>query len=481
MIDYDFTLEPGKKLDIRKYSKNKPVISVVIPFYNDLKYIEQSVKCILNQTYPYYEILIIDDGSTDKPSLKKLEEVSKFDSRIKVFHKENEGLAATRDYGASKASKDSKYLFFLDSDDLIEKTFLECAYWTLETNAKASWVYSDSCGFDGYTYLWNYWFDSDKLQKVNDLESANFIRKEYFFEVGGYGLREKAVNEDWNFWLKQIAKEHYPVHMSFYGKWYRRKDSGELKKANQNKARTMEIITETMKGIKGRVEAIQYPKQFSNNITEIEVTTPEYKEKKESILLFISNMSSKYTYILDFIKKVDEDKYNIIIITNEPNKNELRQEIEKYACVYDLSTFIDNEYWLSFVKYIIAKEKIKKVYVESLFGKTLINHLGNVIYFNIDNSKKINRKEINLIINTKVNIDNGMEIKEYFETFNEEYKQLIFNYQEYIYGQRLIDDKGNNIFNYKKQLMKEKLWNFPLWRKLVDSSMWKILKKIKRR
>ena len=59
MFDYDFTLEPGKKLDVRKYNKNKSVISVIIPFYNDLKYIEQSVKCILNQTYPYFEILII--------------------------------------------------------------------------------------------------------------------------------------------------------------------------------------------------------------------------------------------------------------------------------------------------------------------------------------------------------------------------------------------------------------------------------------
>ena len=49
----------------------------------------------------------------------------------------------------------------------------------------------------------------------------------------------------------------------------------------------MEIITETMKGINGRVEAIQYPKFFSNNITDIEVIIPEYKDKKESVLLFI--------------------------------------------------------------------------------------------------------------------------------------------------------------------------------------------------
>ena len=484
MVDYDFSLEPGKKLDIKKYSKGKPLISVVIPFYNDLKYIEQSVNCILNQTYPFYEILIIDDGSTDKTSLKKLDEVSGIDSRIKVFHKENEGLAATRDYGASKASKDSKYLFFLDSDDLVEKTFLECAYWALETNKEASWVYSDSCGFDGYTYMWNYWFDSDKLQKVNDLESANFIRKDYFNAVGGYGLKEKAVNEDWNFWLKQIAKGYYPVHMSFYGKWYRRKESGELTKANQNKARTMEIITETMKDIKGRVEAIQYPRFFNNKVYDVEVVTPEYKEKKESILLFISNMSSEYSYILDLVKKLDKDKYNILIISNEPNKNELRQQLERYACVYDLSTFIDNDYWLSFVQYIIAKEKVSKIYCESLFSKSLVSVINSkykVTYFDINKEKNITKKDIVNIFNTKIKIESGMELTEYFEIFSEEYKQLIFNYQKEVYNQVLVDDEGNNVFDYKKQLMKEKLWNIPLWRKVVNSSLWINIKKIFRR
>ena len=132
---YDFSLEPGKmKTKCRDYKDKESVISVVIPFYNDKDYIEQSVNSVLNQTFPYYEILIIDDGSKDEESLKKLDEVAKQDTRIKVFHKENEGLAATRDYGASKSAESAKYLMFLDSDDLLYPTFMECAYWILETN-----------------------------------------------------------------------------------------------------------------------------------------------------------------------------------------------------------------------------------------------------------------------------------------------------------------------------------------------------------
>ena len=292
--EYDFSLEPGKKKESnRNYKDKNPVISVVIPFYNDKDYIKQSVNSILNQTFPYYEILIIDDGSKDESSLEKLKEVETSDKRIKVFHKENEGLSATRDYGASQSSKTCKYIMFLDSDDLLEPTYLECAYWTLETNEKASWAYSDSVGFDAEQYTWNKWFDSEKLKKENELVSAALVRKSDFLDVGGYELREKAVNEDWNFWLKLIATGKYPVHMSYYGQWYRRKKTGELKKSKDNKDRALEIIKETASRVTKKVEAIQYPKQDYNYdllLDKVEtILQPEpLAEKSEKInLLFI--------------------------------------------------------------------------------------------------------------------------------------------------------------------------------------------------
>ena len=227
MNEFNFSLQPGKK-EYKKieYNEQKPIISVVIPFYNSGKYIEQTIITVLNQTFPYYEVLIVDDGSKDEESLKKLEEIEKMDARIKVFHKQNEGLAATRDFGAIHSSECTKYLMFLDDDDLIEPTFFECAYWTLETNKEASWAYADSVGFGTMEYTWNKYFNSDKLKKVNELISEAFVRKSDFNEVKGYELREKAVNEDWNFWLKLLSKGKYPVHMSFYGQWYRRKETG---------------------------------------------------------------------------------------------------------------------------------------------------------------------------------------------------------------------------------------------------------------
>ena len=114
---FDFEMQPGKTLKKQnEYIEKETIISVIIPFYNDKKYIEQTINCVLNQTFPYYEILIIDDGSKDEESLKKLEEIEKLDKRIKVFHKENEGASATRDFGASKsasASAISKFSLFI--------------------------------------------------------------------------------------------------------------------------------------------------------------------------------------------------------------------------------------------------------------------------------------------------------------------------------------------------------------------------------
>ena len=382
--EFDFSKEPGiKLLNNRKYEEEKePIISVIIPFYNDKKYIEQSINCILNQTFPYYEILIIDDGSKDEESLKKLEEVSKIDKRIRVFHKSNEGLAATRDYGATKSSKTCKYLMFIDSDDLLEPTFMECAYWTLETNKDAAWAYSDSVGFESYTYTWNKWFDSEKMKKVNELLAIAMVRKSDFNRVNGYGLREKAVNEDWNFWLKLLGHDRYPVHMSFYGMWYRRKETGELKNASKNQKRTLEIIEETASKITKRVNAIQYPKYDYNYdllSDKLDIITPKCVDNnKINILMILPWMitGGADRFVLDLVSNLDKNKFEITILTTEPNKNVLRQQFEENATVYDLTSFLSQKYWLSFINYIIEKNNINLIFnTNSKFGYSILPYL----------------------------------------------------------------------------------------------------------
>ena len=373
MKEFNFKLEPGRKLyNNREYVETFPLISVIVPFYNSEKFIEQTIKSILNQTFPSYEILIIDDGSTNKMALEKLEQIKELDKRIKVFHKQNEGLATTRDYGASKSDEHAKYLMFIDDDDLIEPTFLECGFWTLETNKDAAWAYSDSLGFGSIEYTWNKYFSSEKMKKENDLISAALVRKTDFFLVNGYNLKEKAVNEDGNFWLKLLSKEKFPVHISFYGEWYRRKENGELQRSRENKERSLEIINNTAKGVTKEIKAKQYPcynynyELIEDNLKNIEIPKRINKKDTINILFIIPWMvtGGADLFNLSLVKGLNKERYEITIISTEPNENVLRQEFEnnENVRVYDLTSFLDKRYWVAFVNYIIQKENINLIF-----------------------------------------------------------------------------------------------------------------------
>lgn len=95
----------------------KETISVIVPVYNVERYLEKCLESLLAQTYPYLEIVLVDDGSTDS-SLKICERYSETDSRIKVIHKKNGGAASARNLGLSAAG--GEYIAFVDSDDYLE-------------------------------------------------------------------------------------------------------------------------------------------------------------------------------------------------------------------------------------------------------------------------------------------------------------------------------------------------------------------------
>lgn len=96
-------------------------ISMIMPVFNSEKYLRSAIKSVLNQTFKDFELLLIDDGSTDN-SGKICDEVAKEDSRVRVFHQSNSGIAKTRNTGISKAI--GKYIGFMDNDDILETDIL---------------------------------------------------------------------------------------------------------------------------------------------------------------------------------------------------------------------------------------------------------------------------------------------------------------------------------------------------------------------
>ena len=171
--------------------------------------------------------------------------------------------------------------------------------------------------------------------------------------------------------------------MSYYGQWYRRKENGELKRAKENQKKSKEIIEKTASKVTKIVNAVQYPKQDYNYdlIPDIvdNIKLPKTKtSNKINILMFFPWMitGGADRFNLSLINRLDKEKYNVIVILTEPNKNVLRQEFEKHAIVYDLTSFIDQKYWLAFVNYIIEKEDINVIFnSNSKFGYYVLPYL----------------------------------------------------------------------------------------------------------
>ncbi len=107
---------------MRGSMKENPVITVIIPVYNILEYLERCVRSVAAQTYRNLEIILVDDGSDDGTE-KLCDSLAREDDRIRVYHKENGGSSSARNLGLQHASGD--YVGFVDSDDYIEPDMYE--------------------------------------------------------------------------------------------------------------------------------------------------------------------------------------------------------------------------------------------------------------------------------------------------------------------------------------------------------------------
>src|SRR5665647_114105 len=105
------------------------LVTVIIPCYNQGKFLSDTINSILIQTYPYFEIIIVNDGSTDVETLEVLDQC-KWD-KTSIFHIENSGVSIARNTAISHAK--GKYILPLDGDDIIAPTYLEKAVKVLES------------------------------------------------------------------------------------------------------------------------------------------------------------------------------------------------------------------------------------------------------------------------------------------------------------------------------------------------------------
>tara|TARA_B100000242_G_scaffold91242_1_gene61835 strand:- start:456 stop:1331 length:876 start_codon:yes stop_codon:yes gene_type:complete len=202
--------------------KNNQIISVIVPCFNSGKTLRRTIQSIKNQTWKNKEIIVVNDGSNDKKTLKILEGF-KDDKLLKIINQKNKGLSAARNNGVLNSK--GSYLFFLDADDWIESNALSDLYIHLLANQKFAYTFSD-CFLEGEASgIREKEFNFFEQMFTNQVPYSILIPRQIIFDIGLYDEKMKLGYEDWelnirlgskNFFGKRLKKSlfHYSVSNS---------------------------------------------------------------------------------------------------------------------------------------------------------------------------------------------------------------------------------------------------------------------------
>lgn len=122
------------------------MISIIMPAYNSENYISEAIDSVLTQSYRDWELIIVNDGSTDRTS-EIIDEYAERDPRIKVFHRKNSGVSAARNFALQNIC--GGYVTFIDSDDIYHTERLKIMFEIFEQNPKCDAVFADFKEFKG--------------------------------------------------------------------------------------------------------------------------------------------------------------------------------------------------------------------------------------------------------------------------------------------------------------------------------------------
>lgn len=200
--------------------------SFIVPVYNTEKYLKKCLDSLVNQTYKDFEIIVVNDGSTDKSSSI----ISKYQKKYKniiVIDKENEGLSMARNRGVQKSS--GKYIIFVDSDDYVSNKLLEEVDKTIDDsdilrfqiatedeeytkiNEYHEEGFESMCGYDAFKYLSSYHFVEPAWCHV--------IRKNYYIE-NKFSFKKGVYHEDFGLIPYVIYKARKVKSIDYIGYHY---------------------------------------------------------------------------------------------------------------------------------------------------------------------------------------------------------------------------------------------------------------------
>jgi glycosyltransferase involved in cell wall biosynthesis len=192
---------------MKTFDNGQPLVSVIIPNYNHTRFIRGAIQSILAQTYSRYEIIVVDDGSTDDSR----EVVSRFGDKVRYIWQENKGLGGARNTGI--LASDAKFIGLLDADDEWEPTYLEKMMSLVQSCPDAVVYFSgaQSMNADGNNLPQIFGRMISPNDIYQNLLRANFIipstvifRRNVIVHAGLFEEKNRELHgcEDWDLWLR---------------------------------------------------------------------------------------------------------------------------------------------------------------------------------------------------------------------------------------------------------------------------------------
>ena len=201
-----------------RYERLTELISVIVPVYNTEQYLVECIESILKQTYSNIEVILVDDGSTDS-SGNICDEFAEKDSRVRVFHKKNEGVAVARNFGIQQSN--GQYVVIVDSDDVAVDRMIEVLYTQIKENdadiaVGNYYIYDESDGnFYYYITEADYCVEVLSPQELIDRQAGAWKWNSTAFMLTTFKLYKKVLFNDVSFTHGRRFDDEASTHRLF--------------------------------------------------------------------------------------------------------------------------------------------------------------------------------------------------------------------------------------------------------------------------
>ena len=263
------------------------LVSVVMPCYNDSKYLKEAVDSVLGQSYPNVELIIIDDGSDDAATLADLKELAEKDN-VRVLFADHGGPSAARNFGIAQAN--GSYILPVDSDDRIAPDYIAKAVPVLQSDDNIGIVYCRAELFGERSGPWDLGdFSMARMLVRNQIFVSALFRKADWQAVGGFAEQYKSGIEDYDFWLSILELGRSVVRLDEVLFFYRIKPVSRTTKLTDDQSQAEQMTKEIYSRHKALYEkhSAEYIEALRQEISRLEAENNALRKS----LSFISKLN----------------------------------------------------------------------------------------------------------------------------------------------------------------------------------------------